>query len=48
MFSGVPYFYMNGIPTFSGAQDVNTFVKMFDTISKTHPLKDESNPGAKV
>lgn len=40
--SGVPTFFINGKQVFSGAQDVNAFVKMFDTINERFPLKTDS------
>lgn len=38
LFSGVPYFFMNGHAAFSGAQDVDTFVKVFDMIAQKQPV----------
>jgi predicted DsbA family dithiol-disulfide isomerase len=51
--SGVPYFIINGQKAFSGAQDVSTFVRMFDIIAEKYPLesratdeKADSKPGS--
>jgi len=35
--SGVPFYFMNGQATFSGAQDPDAFVHMFETIAKKFP-----------
>ncbi|XP_014668919.1 PREDICTED: uncharacterized protein LOC106810151 [Priapulus caudatus] len=35
--SGVPMFYMNGQPLFSGAQDKSCFVNMFQVIAEKYP-----------
>ncbi|XP_060083162.1 uncharacterized protein LOC132562437 [Ylistrum balloti] len=40
--SGVPTFYFNGKQVFSGAQETDTFVKMFDVINERFPLQTES------
>jgi predicted DsbA family dithiol-disulfide isomerase len=37
--SGVPFFIMNGIKTFSGAQDVHAFQQMFDRIAERFPMQ---------
>lgn len=39
---GVPTFYFNGKQAFSGAQDTETFLKMFDIISEKFPLQKDS------
>ncbi|OWF54605.1 uncharacterized protein LOC110442998 [Mizuhopecten yessoensis] len=40
--SGVPTFYFNGKQVFSGAQETDTFVKMFDTVNERFPLQTNS------
>jgi hypothetical protein len=32
LFAGVPYFFMNDKPTFSGAQDINAFLATFERV----------------
>eukprot|EP00037_Helgoeca_nana_P014005 m.129759 g.129759 ORF g.129759 m.129759 type:complete len:133 (+) comp22342_c0_seq1:320-718(+) len=32
--SGVPFFVMNGVPTFSGAQDTDAFISAFAQVAK--------------
>lgn len=40
--TGVPSFYMNGQRMFSGAQDPQTFIKMFEVAATRFPLQPES------
>ena len=36
--SGVPHFFMNGHGVFSGAQDADTFCKVFDVIAQKNSV----------
>ncbi|CAH1782301.1 unnamed protein product [Owenia fusiformis] len=40
--SGVPCFFMNGVRTFSGAQDPDAFVNMFKKVAEKYPAKSEA------
>ncbi|XP_033760960.1 uncharacterized protein LOC117342811 [Pecten maximus] len=40
--SGVPTFYFNGKQVFSGAQDTDTFTRMFEVVHERFPLQTDS------
>ncbi|KAK3094322.1 hypothetical protein FSP39_000317 [Pinctada imbricata] len=40
--SGVPTFYMNGQKMFSGAQDKDTFIRVFEIVADKFPLQTTS------
>lgn len=41
--SGVPYFYINGQKMFSGAQEPEAFMKMFDVAAEKFPMDTPSS-----